>query len=134
MKERQITINGTTHQITITEDQASAWSFVAVDADGEIWLFDREPKIRNDQVFRGFVPGCPGDCCEIGQVIHNIGGAWVDTLTDLKDAKTIFSVSDPDAMAEAVRSLIATRLIRYLDKPDFKKLLEEVTALIKAGN
>lgn len=127
MSDKIITINGTSTNFTITPCIASTWSFIAVDADGEVWLFDREPKIRNDHVFRGFTPDLPGDCCETGLVIHNIGGAWVDTLTDIHDAKQVFIVSNPDAMADAIAALIRGRTVS-------DDLLDEVTALIKAGN
>lgn len=127
MKERKITINGTNQQVTITSEQAMEYRFIAADADGELWLYEKKPK--PDSINRmSFSPVPLSDCDQHGEYINIEADEWIQSATPIS------IVFDPDAMAEAVRSLIATRLIRHLDKPDFKKLLAEVTALIKAGN
>lgn len=127
MSYKVITINGTNHQLKITAEQAALYNFIAADSDGELWLYERKPAPDS---FEGlsFDPGPDNEFTEHDDCLNMDGVDWMSTITPIN------IILDPDAMAEAVRSLIATRLIRYLDKPDFKKLLEEVTELIKAGN
>lgn len=123
MKERQIIINGTNHQVTLTAEQVGRFRFIAVDESGKVWLFYNKPYIECTDC------GCWSPDDELDefeeldsyQGLPDIGDAWSGSLTKIN------SVTDPDAMADAIAELIRGRAVS-------EDLLAEVTAMIKAGN
>lgn len=123
MKDRKITINGTKHQVTLTDEEVRLFRFLAVDIDGGVWLYENKPHIECPDY--GYWQ--PEDALEGFGELHNheelpdIGEAWRDSLTPINVA------FDPDAMADAIAALIRGRTVS-------DDLLAEVTALIKAGN
>lgn len=120
MKERKITINGTNQQVTITSEQAMEYRFIAADADGELWLYEKKPK--PDSINRmSFSPVPLSDCDQHGEYINIEADEWIQSATPIS------IVFDPDAMADAIAALIRGRTVS-------DDLLAEVTALIKAGN
>ncbi|QDH45733.1 hypothetical protein AAM37_gp62 [Pantoea phage vB_PagM_AAM37] len=123
MKERKITINGTSKQVTLTASEVAEYRYLAVDKDGEVWLFESKPYIECPE----YCYWSPGDSMEAFELIESqeslpeIGDAWSDSATQIP------IIMDIEAMADAIAALIRGRTVS-------DELLAEVTALIKAGN
>lgn len=133
MKERKITINGTSKQVTLTASEVAEYRYLAVDKDGEVWLFESKPYIECPE----YCYWSPGDSMEAFELIESqesipeIGDAWSDSATHIP------IIMDTDAMADTVEAVIRAKYSQWLKDGVMRELdmlIHDVKALIKAGN
>lgn len=125
MKERKITINGTSQQVKITAEQAAIYNFIAADSDGEVWLYERKP---SPDSFEGlsFDPGHDNDFMDHDDCLNMDGVDWMSTITPIN------IVLDPDALADMVEVVIRAKYSQTTEHLD--SLINDVKNMIKAGN
>lgn len=88
MVSRMILINGVNQQIEVCQADLEKFNFLAVDQDGEVWFFRRKPIIRDDNIFRGFVPQEPRDGSFSGEKVEDVGEVWRDSLTKINSEQS----------------------------------------------